>query len=376
MTHSQPNPLFALGRSAAVVAAVLASAQLVHAQENNVQLFGSAAVSVVHLSNQADGSSARQVTGPWSGPSLGVRGSESLGGGLTASFRFESSLDLQSGIGGRTVAGTARFFDKAAWVSLGNQQVSLTAGRQLHAGIDRIAETLDPFYANADGKLILSTLALNATNTFSSFDTRVDQALKLRAQLPGGVKAGLSYGFETEGKLGKSLSADLGWQTQQMGLGAYLFNYKNATGQLAQKTWGLGGNYLLGKARVHAHYMKAQHDKSAGGATRQSDAVLGLGVTYPVSPLLTVRAAYYRDAGSDVGGVSGRDGTRNTVALVGDYAFSKRTSLNVGVFRNGLAGAFTADPTSLAVLGLVNPATKAISGSSSTGFAVGMTHRF
>lgn len=374
--HSQSLPPFALGRSAAVAVALLASAQLAQAQDSSVQLFGSAAVSVVHLSHQADGTSTRQVTGPWSGPSLGVRGSESLGGGLTASFRFESSLDLQSGIGGRTVAGTPRFFDKAAWLSLGNQQVSLTAGRQLHAGIDRIAETLDPFYANADGKLILSTLALNATNTFAGFDTRVDQALKLRAQLPGGIKAGLSYGFETEGKLGKSLSADLGWQTQQMGLGAYVFNYKNATGQLEQQTWGLGGNYLLGTARVHAHYMKAQHDKSAGGATRQSDAVWALSVTYPVSPVFTVRAAYYRDGGSDVGGVSGRDGTRSTVALVGDYAFSKRTSLNLGVFRNGLSGAFTTDPLSLSVLGLINPATKAISGSSSTGVAVGLTHRF
>lgn len=376
MTPFHPTSKLTLSRTAAVIAALWASAPLVQAQESSVQLFGSAAVSVVHLSNQADGAGARLVTGPWSGPSLGMRGSESLGGGLNASFRFESSLDLTSGVGGRTVAGTARLFDKAAWVSLGNQQVSLTAGRQVHAGIDRIAETLDPFYANADGKLILSTLALNATNTFAGFDTRVDQALKLRAQLPAGIKAGLSYGFETKDKLGKSLSADLGWQTQQMGLGAYLFNYKNATGQLEQKTWGLGGNYLLGTARVHAHYMKAQHDKTAGGATRQSDAVWALAVTYPVNPAFTVRAAYYRDAGSDVGGVSGRDGTRSTVALVGDYAFSKRTSLNVGVFRNGLAGAFTTDPTSLAVLGLVNPATKAISGSSSTGLAVGLTHRF
>ena len=373
---SHSTTALTLARTAASVAALLATAQFAHAQDNNVQLFGSAAVSVVHLSHQADGTGARQITGPWTGPTLGVRGSESLGGGLTASFRFESSLDLQSGVGGRTVAGTPRFFDKAAWLSLGNEQVSLTAGRQLHAGIDRIAETLDPFYANADGKLILSTLALNATNTFAGFDTRVDQALKLRAQLPGGVKAGLSYGFETEGKLGKSLSADLGWQTQQMGLGAYLFNYKNATGQLEQTTWGLGGNYLLGTARVHAHYMKAQHDKSAGGASRQSDAVWAFGVTYPLTPALTLRAAYYRDGGSDVGGASGRDGTRSTALLMGDYALSKRTSLNMGVFRNGLSGAFTTDPTSLSVLGLINPTTKAISGSSSTGVAVGMTHRF
>ena len=92
------------------------------------------------------------------------------------------------------------------------------------------------------------------------------------------------------------------------GLGAYVFNYTNATGQLDQKTWGLGGNYLMGQARLYAHYMKAQHDKSAGGATQQSDAVIALAVAYPVTPVLSVKAAYYRDSGSDVGGVAGRDG--------------------------------------------------------------------
>lgn len=364
------------GRIAAVGAAWLVATPWVLAQDSSVQIFGSAATSVVQLSNQADGSGARLVTGPWTGPSLGFMGREALGGGLTASFRFESSLDLQSGVGGRTVAGASKFFDKAAWLSLGNQQLTLTAGRQLHAGIDRIATTMDVFHANADGKLILSTLALNATNTFGGFDTRVDQALKLRAQLPAGINAGVSYATAVEGKFGKSFSADIGKQTPGYGLGAYVFNYSNATGELDQKTWGVGGNYLVGKARVYAHYMKATHDKSAGGATRQSDAVWALAVAYPVTPALSVKAAYYRDSGSDVGGVSGRDGARSTVAVMGDYAFSKRTSLNFGVFRNGLSGAFTTDPTSLAVLGLVNPATRAISGSASTGVAVGVNHRF
>lgn len=372
------HPLFKPGtcRAAAVSTALLAATPWALAQDSSVQIFGSAAASVVHLSAQADGTGARLLTGPWTGPSLGFTGREALGGGLTASFRFESSLDLQNGAGGRTVAGSAKFFDKAAWLSLGNQTVSVTAGRQLHAGIDRIAQTLDVFQANADGKLILSTLALNATNTFGGFDTRVDQALKLRAQLPAGINAGVSYATAVQGKFGKSYSADIGMQTPGYGLGAYVFNYTNATGQLDQKTWGLGGNYLMGQARLYAHYMKAQHDKSAGGATQQSDAVIALAVAYPVTPVLSVKAAYYRDSGSDVGGVAGRDGARSTVAVMGDYAFSKRTSLNFGVFRNGLSGGFTTDPTSLAVLGLINPATGSISGSASTGVAVGLNHRF
>ena len=82
------------------------------------------------------------------------------------------------------------------------------------------------------------------------------------------------------------------------------------------------------------------------------------------------------DSASSVGGTAGREGQRSTVALMGDYAFSKRTSLNFGVFRNSLSGALAADPTSLAVLGLIDPATRSVSGKASTGVAVGLNHRF
>jgi predicted porin len=364
-------------RKACVIAtALLCCTPLVMAQDNNVQMFGSVGLSVLNLSKQASGGSTRMVAGPWTAPSWGLRGSESLGDGLNASFRLESSLEADSGMGGRIVAGTAKFFDKAAWVGIGNQQVNLTLGRQLHAGIDRIAETMDVFYANADGKLLLSILALNATNTFGGFDTRADSMVKLRAQLPAGFKAGLSFAAATPGKFGRSSSFDVGQQTPGYGVGAYLLNYHSDTTQLSQRTWGIGGNVALGSARVFAHYMDARHDKSAGGATQQSDQVVGLGVAYPVTPAVTLRAAWYQDSGSDVGGVAGREGKRRTVALMGDYAFSKRTSLNFGVFNNSLAGAFATNPTSLAVLGLINPTTGAVSGDSMRGLAVGLNHRF
>lgn len=362
------------GKSLSVAAMLVLCAGAAQSQDNSVQLFGTVAASAVHLSNQASNTGTGMVAGPWTAPSFGLRGKEALGGGLNASFQFESSLDVTQGMGGRTIAGTPKFWNQAAWLSLGNKDINVTAGRQLHAGIDRIVLTMDPFYANADGKMILPTLALNATNTFNGFDTRVDNALKVRATLPGNIQAGLSYGFASAGKSDRSISADLGWQTQQVGLGAYVFNYQDATGQLRQQVWGLGGNYLVGPVRLYVHYMNARHDKPTG--VRQSDGVWALGATYPVTPAVTLRAAYYRDGGKNIGGVVGKSGTRNTFAILGDYNFSKRTNLNIGVFHNGLSGAFMTDPTSLAVLGLVNPATKTISGSSNTGVAVGMTHRF
>ena len=106
------------------------------------------------------------------------------------------------------------------------------AGRQLHAGIDRIAETLDVFHANADGKLLLSILALNATNTFGGFDTRVDDAVKLRAQLPGGVKLGFSHAFASAGRVGRSQGCfavaddDIGAVRSRLGDGRLLFAAK------------------------------------------------------------------------------------------------------------------------------------------------------
>lgn len=369
-------PLLMSHKTWLAAALLMGSAPWALAQDSAVTLFGTVAASALNLSHQANGSGTRLVTGPWTAPSYGLRGSEALGGGLTASFRLESSLDLPTGGAGRTVLGSAKHFDKAAWVGLGNQQVNLTAGRQLHAGIDRIAETLDVFHANADGKLLLSILALNATNTFGGFDTRVDDAVKLRAQLPGGVKLGFSHAFASAGRVGRSQSMDVGMQTPAYGLGAYVLRYNSDGTQLQQNTWGLGGNVLVGPARLYAHYMDATHDKSAGGATEQNNKVWGLGVAMPITPALSMKTAYYRDNASSVGGTEGREGNRSTVALMGDYAFSKRTSLNFGVFRNSLSGALAADPTSLAVLGLIDPATRSVSGKASTGVAVGLNHRF
>lgn len=359
---------------ALLLAGPLAWAQA--APPSSVQLFGSVALSTVHSSNNQGGpSSNRMVAGPWSGPSLGMQGSEDLGDGLRALFRLEHGVDASDGTRGPTVVAQTKAFDKASWVGLGHALGTLTLGRQTNAGIDRIASTLDLFQANADGRQILSILAINGTNTFGNFDTRVDQSAKLRLNGPMGLNGGVSIAQAIGNTTtGKSQAMDIGLNTAQYGLGAYYMHYEGSGARTGfqQNTWGLGGNYDFGPTRGYLHYMDARHDKSLHGATQQHDKVWGVGLATPLGSAFTLKTAYYVDRSDSVGGLA-QSGKRTTVAVLGEYALSKRTSLQAGAYRNAISGGFGRDPFAQAVNGLVG-----IAGGStaSMNVAVGMTHRF
>ena len=93
-----------------------------------------------------DGGEGRTVELPsiW-----GIKGSEDLGGGLTASFALESDLDASTGgtnRGGSTLSDNgARFWARQANISLSNEMGSLTLGRIYSpallaiAGVDHVA---------------------------------------------------------------------------------------------------------------------------------------------------------------------------------------------------------------------------------------------
>lgn len=343
---------------------------------SQVQLFGSVAVSALRTSvNNNEASTTKLISGPWSGPSVGMQGSEDLGDGLRANFRIEHGVDASDGSRGQTAVAQTKAFDKAAWVGIGNQTVNLTLGRQINAGIDRIATTMDLFQASADGRQILSILAINGTNTFGSFDTRVDKSAKVRVNAGNGFNGSLSIAREVPGTIaGNSYAVDFGQNTSQYGIGAYYMNYDGAGARVdfSQRTWGVGGNYDFGVVRAYLQYMDARHDKSPFGATQQHDKVWGMGLAAPLSQALTLKAAYYLDHSDSVGGKA-QGGNRNTAILMGDYALSKRTTIQSGVYRNGVSGAFSSDPFAVAVNALVGiPA----GSTAATNFLVGLTHRF
>ena len=85
---------------AVAVAGVFAAPALVHAQASNVQIYGRITYEYGYVTKMGDDSSglSREKTDVASTPggaSLGFRGEEKLGGGLTAWFQCESSADVR-----------------------------------------------------------------------------------------------------------------------------------------------------------------------------------------------------------------------------------------------------------------------------------------
>ena len=65
---------------------------------------------------------------------IGFQGMEDLGGGTYSKWRLESNLDASNGTEGGFYSGSNNFriFDRESWVALGNNNGSLTLGRQYH----------------------------------------------------------------------------------------------------------------------------------------------------------------------------------------------------------------------------------------------------
>lgn len=345
------------------------------AQASSVQIYGQATAAVTHVTNQTGDTSLTSLGNSLFAASLlGLRGTEDLGGGMSAVFRLEAGFNMDTGNVGAQVAGTTKFFNRQSFVGLNlNPQVSLTLGRQFHASTDRVIQTMDVYQVSGTS-LAVAPLGLFGVNRFVGNDTRADDSIKLRVRGPAGLVAGYSHAMRELG--GKSHSFDLAQVTKDYSVGAYYVTYDAptviaATGVRPEHTaWGLGGNALLGPVRLYAHLMRSSLDATVAGRGAQENRIVHLGLSWPVGALTTVKAAYYHDKGETLNGFAGRDGTKKTAILSADYALSKRTTLHAGVFSNRFTDGYKLDPVNIAALGR-NP-----SASSTSGITMGMRHDF
>ena len=340
-----------------------------------IQIYGSLTAGAVHRSNLTGGGSVNEVSNsPLAASLIGFRGTEALGGGLTAVFRLESGINTDTGAAGATVAGAAKFWNRQSFVGLGLGPVgTVTLGRQFHAATDRVVQTLDVY--NAGGTTLhVTPLALFGVNRFVGNDSRADNSVKWRVQVPGGYTGALSLGLH-EGTGGGSWSADLGRTTQAFALGAYIYNVRSptpiaATGARPEhRAWGLGGNFQLGPVRPYVHWMDSRVDATTATGSRQRNQILSLGVRAPVGPT-TLKAAFTHDKGRNLNGVVGRDGTKSTVVLSAEYALSRRTSLYATAFQSSYSGADRVEPGNIAAFQR-NP-----NASRAPGQSIGIRHDF
>lgn len=358
-------------RMTALALSMLACSGIAQAQTaSTVQVFGQIAAGLTYRNNLTGSGHTYELNNNLFAASLlGFRGTEDLGGGMSAIFRLENGLNVDTG----SQTSATKFWNRNSFVGLNlNPMMTITVGRQFHAATDRAIQSLD-VHNLAGTSLAVTPLALFGVNKFAANDSRADDSIKLRLRGPLGLTAGLSAALDDG--VGRSYSFDLAQVTRGYTVAAYAIKLQSPTiaangTRPNHLAWGLGGNAPVGPVTVYGHYMNSDLDPSAAGRIKQTNKILVLGANWQAMPQTSIKAAYTHDKGTAINGVSGRNGNKDTLVVSVDYDLSKRTSLNAGYFTNRFTDGYKLDPTNIAALGR-DPAA-----SSTSGVTAGIRHIF
>src|SRR3990167_6828532 len=129
-----------------LVLAVLGAISGVASAQTNVTIFGVVDGGLVVDRGGPAGSVTKLGTGVWSSNRLGFKGSEDLGGGLSAIFHLENGFNLDTG----TLGQGGLLFGRQAWAGLKGGFGAVTFGRQ-YTPLSWAQYLTDPFDAGSAG---------------------------------------------------------------------------------------------------------------------------------------------------------------------------------------------------------------------------------
>ncbi len=280
-------------------------------------------------------------SGHQSGSRFGVRGSEDLGGGLSAVFTIENGYSGDTGAAGQG----GLLFGRQAWAGLrstgaGTFALGRVATFSSGTGSFDMFGAVDPF-ATGFG---LSGLQ----NTFSSANaTRVNNAALWQSPNWGGFRAGLGYSFN----IGAAENAGSGSNNSMIFTG---FNYTggpvfvsltydrikptdaqkatlSANGVNGNQTHiQVGGTFDAKVVKVHAGYAKESNQFAAStvGTTNGADASAWMaGFTVPVGNAAILGSYQKRNGKALTVGTTTYEADRTVWSLGGTYNLSRRTNL-------------------------------------------------
>lgn len=345
--------------------AVLAAVTGAASAQTNVTIYGVADAGIRYRDN--DGAANSKTwgvdSGLQSGSRIGFRGTEDLGGGLSAIFTLENGFSIDDGSLGQSSAASSsspaqtRLFGRQAFVGLAGSWGAVKLGRQ-YAPIRVALESVDPFGLGGAG---------NAANVFNVHGERTDNTLNYSSAKIGGFSGQFAYSFgEVAGdtSTGRHLGVSGGYANGPLNVIAAYHKQNLVNGGTATtfpstpagdaKTALLGAAYDFGVAKLHAAYSRSEQENAAGVKSFDRDDLL-IGVSAPVGAG-TVLASYIRRS-DDVAGTGGASRDANQIALGYLHNLSKRTNLytmyartrnDAGASLNGAAAA-GADPSTFMV---------------------------
>lgn len=165
-----------------IAVAVLGAFSGFAAAQSNVTIYGLVDAGIVSERGGAKGNATKLSSGVGSATRLGFRGTEDLGGGLSANFVLESGPRIDTGE--LDVAGT--IFNRQAYVGLKGGFGALTLGRQYTPYFVTISTVADPFTAGYAGsaKNLLPTVGTN---------TRTSNTIQYTSPKLSGFSGELAY---------------------------------------------------------------------------------------------------------------------------------------------------------------------------------------
>ena len=309
----------AVGIAAAI--ALLGAAGSAAAQ-SSVSIYGVQDAGITRVSNAGGGKLNLFDAGIMQAGRLGFRGSEDLGGGMSAVFLLEQGILLDTGALGQ--GGLA--FGRQSWVGLSDRKLgTLTLGRQYD------------FMANLGGQYAMGALspagsfawglhadAANggALNNHIYAGDRTNNSIKYASNKIGGFSFGAMYGFgEVAGNnaAGRTISA-----TGQYDAGAFsgalsYTDIKDPTGSFSTRMYGGGARYQLGAFTPFGIITQVKNTN-----TSAKDTTYELGTVYALTPMWDISGAYqFQKRNQGIGNAQA------VIAMV-DYKISKRTDLYMG----------------------------------------------
>ncbi|TCP02765.1 putative porin [Caldimonas thermodepolymerans] len=313
--------------------------------ESQVNLYGVVSTDFVSASNvYENGKSSRRTSldgGRWAPSRFGLRGSEDLGGGLSATFNLEAGLSPDTG----AAAGT--FWNRGSHVGLKGDFGQVTFGRQWNLNDDVMC-----------GYFICGGYAAFSYTEFGWLSDTVNNSVKYYSPSFGGVQLGVLYGFgEQPGSTsaGSTLELSGTYSAGPLSVGLTHHQSKALVGSEKDKLTSLGASYSFGELRARLAY--AVSDFEASGLDEA--ATYDLGIDWFGLPSIRLSLDY---VARDLKG-SGDDS--HFIRLVGDYSLSKRTGFTANVIylknRGDAAEAFYGEGAP---------------GQSQTVFTVGVRHSF
>lgn len=279
------------------------------------------------------------TSGGMAGSRWGIRGTESLGGGLSTFFALESGFGADDG---KSQQG-GRLFGRQAFVGVrSNQYGALTLGRQYTSMFDAFANFGPLQYASLYepavyqlGPQFRQDNSIKYVGTFGPLIAQAHWSFGAGTGSLGVVPLAGGGAGETAGHFrdNTAYGAALTYAYGPFGVTAAYDQWNPAvtTGNAGRaRKAGVAASYVIGPAKLMAGYRWGDTDTS-GGTTVLRDDYYWIGANYDVNQALVLKIGYYYDNLKTLRVSSTAPATNPAnpwqVSLAADYSLSKRTDI-------------------------------------------------